>query len=184
MGDGRVWSKDRLLSGLLLAFCCWHAAFLIISIMPEPPAREGDRKSVLDLYRLVIAGRQQMKLFETIPVHHSLDLYLAGEDESGGKVIAGCVLPGFKEYPAPEETRFYLHFFRMMFSPEFSAYRDAYVRKAAQALAARRGPEAGRNWTLVVEAEYTRNLYHIRRDGEIAVLVKQAINLPAAGNSP
>ena len=39
--------KNRWWKALLLAFCCWHAVYLIISIAPAPPSRGDSRNPVL-----------------------------------------------------------------------------------------------------------------------------------------
>ena len=180
---GGVPVRSCLLTGLLLAFCCWHAVFLVISIIPAPPARDDPGNPAVDLYRLVLGGRQQWNMFETIPVLHSMDVRLEGEDEGGRKITAGCVLPGFKPYPKPEDSRYYVLFYRLMLFDNKVAYRDAYLRNAAQLISARRGPEAVEKWSLVMDLEYTRNLVLIRRDGQLAMPATQTFKLSIPGGS-
>jgi hypothetical protein len=121
---GPSWTS-RLGKGLLLAFCCWHAAFLVFSIIPAPPAQATHGNPATDLYRLAFSGREQWNMFDTIPVLHSMDLRLEGEDEKGNKTTTGCLLPGFKPYPKPEESRYYVLFFRLMFYDDVVPYREA-----------------------------------------------------------
>lgn len=181
---GGVPMKSRLLTGLLLAFCCWHAVFLLISIIPAPPARDDPGNPGVDLYRLVLGGRQQWNMFETIPVLHSMDVRLEGEDEAGGKITTGCVLPGFKPYPKPEDSRYYVLFFRLMLFDNKVAFQEAYLRKAAQLISAPRSPGAGGKWSLVMDLEYTRNLVHSRRDGQVSMLLTKTFDLPIPRGSP
>lgn len=179
---GGVPLKRRLLMGLLLAFCCWHAVFLLISIRPAPPARDDPGNPAVDLYRLMLGGRQQWNMFESIPVLHSMDVRLENGPETGGKITAGCVLPGFKPYPKPEDTRYYVLFFRLMFFDNKAAYRDAYLQKVAQLLPSQ-DSAAGGKWSLVVDMAITRNLVHSRRDGQISLLQTKTFDLPIPGGS-
>ena len=175
--------RGRIASALLLIFCCWHAVFLILSIKPPPPARDDPGIPAVDLYRLALGGRQLWFMFETIPVLHSMDVRLEGEDAMGRKVTAGCVLPGFKPYPRPEDSRYYVLLFRLMFFENKTAFRDAYLRKVAQLLVAARGPDAGRNWSLVADTAFTRILSESRRDGQVSAPVTNAFPLPIPGSS-
>jgi hypothetical protein len=182
--DGRG-VNGRLMSGLLLAFCCGHAVFLIYSVFPRRSAADDHKNAALDLYRLVFSGRQQWNLFYTIPLQHSMDIRLEGDDGTGGKIEAGSILPGLKPYPQPEEARYYGVFYRMLFSSDNVAYRDAYFRKAAQLLQDEGGAEAGENWSLVLDVEYTRTLFHSRRDGKMWMPFTKAFPLrDALTNSP
>lgn len=180
---GGVPIRSRWSTGLLLAFCCWHAVVLIISIIPPPPARDDPGNPAMDFYRLVLSGRQQWNMFETIPVLHSMSARLEGEDGTGGKITDGCVLPGFKPYPMPEDSRYYVLFYRMMFFDNKVAYRDAYLKKAAQLVSARQGSEARRTWSFVLDRAYTRSLIHILHDGQLSLPVRQAFVLPIPGGS-
>ena len=178
-------ARSRLLRGLLLIFCCWHAGFLIISIFPRRLGQEDPGHLAMDLYRLLTGGRQLWSMFETIPVLHSLDARLEGEDETGGKITAGCVLPGFKPYPKPEQSRYYVLFHRLLFTANGVGFREAYLRKVAQLLPAQRGSMAGRNWVLVMDTAYTRNLVHSRRDGQLSLQFTKTFGpAGAGGNSP
>jgi hypothetical protein len=171
----------RLLKGLLLAFCCWHAGFLVVSIIPKPLAQRDHGNPALDLYCLVLSGREEWSVFETIPLQHSMDVWLEREDETGAGATVGCVLPGFKPYPIPEKSRYYMLLYKLMFFLDDAPYRDAYLRKLARLLAARRGPGVDGKWSLVTAAGYTRNLYHIRRDGQISMLVPRTFDLATPG---
>ena len=175
--------RSPCLKGLLLAFCCWHAVILVISIIPPPPAREDPGNPAMDFYRLALSGRQQWNMFETIPVLHSMGARLEGKDVSGDTITAGCVLPGFKPYPMPEASRYYVLFYRMMFFDNKVAYRDAYMKKIAKALAAREGAAGGRTWSLVLDGAYTRNLIHILHDGKLGMPVSRTYLLPVSGGS-
>lgn len=176
--------KSRLLAGLLLVFCCWHAVFLVISVIPMPPARHGSGNPALNLYRTALAGRQDWDFFPTIPALHSMELRLEGVDESGGKLTTGCILPGFEPYPDPENLRYYVLFHLLLLSPDHVAFRDAYCRKANQLLSTHGGLGAGRNWSLVMDAQYTRNLFHSRRDGQLSAPVRKTVDLSNPGGNP
>lgn len=180
---GSVSVKSRLLTGLLLAFCCWHAVFLLISIVPAPPAKDDRGNPTVDLYRLLLGGRQHWHVFVSIPLLHSMDVRLEHEDENGGKITAGCVLPGLKPYPIPEDTRYYQIFWRLAVFSNEVAFREAYLRKAAQILSALRGSGAHGKWSLVMDLHYTRNLFHSRRDGQLSMLFTKTFDLPMPGGS-
>ncbi len=182
--DGDVPVKSRLLKGLFLAFCCWHAVFLVISIIPGPRGWDESRNPALNLYELVLGGQQQWNLFFTIPVQHSFDARLEGEDEAGGRITAGCVLPGFKPYPKPHNSRYYVLFNQLIFSSNLTGYRDAYLRKAGQLLPAQRESGAGEHWALVLDAQYTRNLFYSRRGGQMSLPFRKVFDLPVQGENP
>jgi hypothetical protein len=159
---------------LLLVFFCWHGGFLIFSIIPRAPGQEDPGNPAMDFYRLLTAGRQVWNMFETIPVLHSLDVRLEGLGEKEGKITAGCLLPGFKPCPTPEQPRYYVLFHRLLLTPGGAAFREAYLRKAAQLFPARPGFGVGAGPSLVMDARYTRNLYHIRRDGRVSLWVTKS----------
>ena len=133
-GDTRGASpKNGWWTGLVLAFCCWHAAFLAISIVPSPPESDAALHPALDFYASAFAGPQRWNVFETIPTLHSVDFRLEGEDENGNIVTHGCVLPDFKPYPKSERVRYYAGLYRMFSSDPF---RDAYLQRRGQQLPA------------------------------------------------
>ena len=169
---------------LFLIFCCLHAVFLIVSIVPRRPGQDDPGNPVMDMYRLVTGGRQVWNMFETIPILHSLDLRLEAEDESGAKFTAGCVVPGFKPYPKPERSRYYVIFHRMLMTSPGVPFRDAYLRRAAQSMPGPIGGGAVRNPTLVANIEYTRNLVHIRRDGLLSLPSTQTLGLGSTMRKP
>jgi len=182
---GRVSPGNPWPARLLLVFCCWHAAFLIYSIIPAPPAQNKPGHPVLDFYRIALGGRQQWNMFETIPVLHSLDVRFEGVDRQGRETIVDPVLPGFKPLPRPESARYYNAFYRLLLAAETVPFRDAYLRKVGPLLAAQRDPTAGETWTLVVNQEYTRNLFHSRRGGPISVLVSKSFDISTPdGDAP
>ncbi len=175
--------RSPWLKAALLAFCCWHAVVLIISIIPPPPARDDPGNPAMDLYRLSLSGRQQWNMFETIPVLHSMAVHLEGKDANGDILTSGCVLPGFKPYPQPEDSRYYVLIYRMMFFSNKVPYRDAYVKKVAQVLSAQQDAAAHRTWSVVVEGAYTRTLSLILQDGQVSMPVSHAIDLPVSGGA-
>lgn len=178
-------AKRRLLAGLLLIFCCWHAGFLIVSIIPRGPGQDEPGSPAMDLYRLLTGGRQVWNMFETIPVLHSMDARLEGEDEAGRTITAGCVLPGFTPYPKPESSRHYALFHRLLWSSNGAAFREAYLRKAANLLQNQRDSGARGNWSLVVDADYTRNMFYSRRDGLMSLRVTKTFGPDGqVGTSP
>jgi len=180
--DGAAPVKNRYGKALLLAFCCWHAVFLIVSIAPAPPSRGKHGNPVLDFYRLLFGGVQQWNMFDTIPVLHSLDVRFESKDATGAKIARGCVLPGFKPYPKPDSARYFVLLGRMvMFGDKGNRYREAYLRKAAGLLPA---AGDGESWSLVVDEGYTRNLFHIRRDGHMAMPVTHTFDLNHPDASP
>ena len=174
---------NRWLKGFLLAFCCWHALFLVCSIIPVPPTRENPGNPAVALYRLALGGRQEWNVFNSIPTVHSMDAWLEHEDEKGEKNIVGCVLPGFKTYPVPEETRCYQIFWRLAFFSDGLAFQEAYLKKAAQLLSSQRDPGARGKWSLVMDVEYTRTLALISRDGKLSLPITKTFDLPALGGS-
>lgn len=122
----------------------------------------------MDTYRLLTGGRQLWNMFESIPALHSLDMRIEMEDEAGGKTLVGCVLPGFQPYPKPEISRYYVLFHRLLASPSGDAFREAYLRNVASLLPAQKG--SGK-WSLVKDAEFIRDLFYSRRDGQISLPV-------------
>lgn len=181
----KVWFGIRWLKGLFLAFCCWHALFLVCSIIPVPPTRENPGNPAVALYRLVLGGRQEWNVFNSIPVVHSMDAWIEHEDEKGEKEIVGCVLPGLKPYPVPEETRCYQIFWRLAFFSDGLAFQEAYLKKAAQLLSSLRSPGARGKCSLVMDVEYTRTLSLISRDGQLSLPITKTFALPTlSGSAP
>lgn len=173
--------KNRLVTGLLLAFCCWHGGFLVYSIFPAPPptpGKEVSRHLGLDFYQLTVSGWQEWTLFDTIPTFHSMDIRLVGEDGMGNEITLGCVLPEFKPYPKPELSRYYTGFYRLL---SFKPYREAYLQNLAKFLPAQQGFKDGKNWSLVVDVNWTRNLHLIRKDGHVTLSGADAFPLPSPG---
>ena len=175
--------RSPWLKGQLLAFCCWHALFLVSSITPPPPTRENPGNPAVALYRLVLGGRQEWNVFNSIPVVHSMDAWIEQENEQGEKNIVGCVLPGLKPYPVPEETRCYQIFWRLAFFSDGIAFQEAYLKKAAKLLSSMQGAGARGKWSLVMDVEYTRTLVHSRHDGQLALPITKTFDLPAVGGS-
>jgi hypothetical protein len=91
-------------------------------------------------------------------------------------------LPDFAPYPKPERARYFAGLYRLV---SVEPYRDAYLQRLGQQLPARVGLDDRRHWSFVVDAEYTRNLYHVRRDGHMSVLTSKAFDLPSPrGDAP
>lgn len=177
--------RSRWARGLLLAFCCWHAGFLLYSMIPAPAAQDAPGHPVLDFYRLALGGHQRWNMFETIPVLHSLDVRLVGENGTREGATAGPVLPGFAPYPHPESARYYNAFYRLLLANETIAYRDAYLRKVAQLFPAHPSSAAGEQWMVVADQDYTRNIFHSRRGGPVSVMVTKTFDLSEyAGEAP
>ena len=156
-------------AALLLAFCCWHAVFLLASIAPPKNAANGKPNTALALYKLFVSGPQQWNLFESIPDHHWLDPRIVVEDSRGGQTTIGCVLPGFTAYPRPEKARYYNLFFRLLTNAERPSFFAAYLRRVEAGLPAWHDGALPGRWELVVDVEWTRTLLHSRRDGGLYV---------------
>jgi hypothetical protein len=160
---GRVWAV------LLLGFCCWHAAFLIASIVPRQTASGKKGSPALNLYRIFVSGDQQWNMFETIPLLHSFDVRIEVDSGQGGRATVGSVLPGFAPYPQPEFSRYYVMFHRMLLNSTSPSFFEAYLRKTDELLRARHGGSSTGRWALVVDMEWTRTLIHSRGDGVLYV---------------
>ncbi len=166
--------KGRVPAVLLLVFCCWHAVFLVISIVPQRPGQEDRGTLPMNLYGQLAAGNQGWKMFETIPLLHSLDARIEIEDGAGGRKTVGSVLPGFAPYPKPELSRHYILLHRLLLSSSSPSQLEAYLRRVDDHLSALRGPAVRGHWSLVIDAEYTRTLIYSRRDGELYVFATRS----------
>ncbi len=166
--------KGRLRSVLLLVFCCWHAVFLVISVVPQRTGQEDRISAPMNLYGMLAAGSQWWKMFETIPLLHSLGARIEIEDGAGGRTSVGSVLPGFVPYPKPEISRQYILLHRLLLSSSSPSHLEAYLRRVDDQLAALRGPAASGHWSLVIDAEYSRTLIYSRRDGELYVFATRS----------
>lgn len=171
--------RNRWAAGLLLAFCCWHAGFLLYSIRPGPAARDDPGHPAMDLYRMVLGGRQIWNMFDTIPILRSLDVRLVGENGTREGATAGPVLPGFTPYPHPESARYYNAFYRLLLANETMPFREPYLRKVRRIFPANPQAAAGTDWAVVVEQGYTRNIFHSRRGGPLSVLTTKTFELAA-----
>ncbi len=154
---------------LLLALCCWHAAFLVFSIIPQRAGQDDPGAPAMDAYRLATGSRQVWNMFETIPMFHSLDVHLEGSGPDGRQTTAGCVLPGFAAYPQPEQSRFYVLFHRLLLTDHGAVFREAYLKKVAGQMQSRADIPGGKVWSLVMDAEFIRTLTHSRRDGQLSL---------------
>lgn len=164
----------RFSAGVVLAFSCWHAAFLAGSIVPRHEGQETAGTPAMDVYRAFTGSRQIWNMFDTIPLLHSLDVRLEGPGPAGKTMSTGPVLPGFAPYPQPEESRYYALFHRLLFTKDGDAFRAPYLRKAAQLSQPDRTITTDdHGWVLIMDAAITRNLFHSRRDGQIALPVEK-----------
>ena len=157
--------KGRVGAVLLVGFCCWHAVFLIASIVPRKPSGKERGNRALDFYRVFASGDQLWNMFETIPPHHSLDARIELDDGHGGRTLMGSVLPGGTPYPNPEDARYYNVFYRILLGSEKSPLFLAYLRRMDDLLRAQYGDSMMGHWELVVDVEVTRVLSASRRDG-------------------
>lgn len=178
---GAVPMTRKLGSALLLAFCCWHAVVLIVSIAPRKKNPDEKPQTALALYKQFVSGQQQWNLFETIPNHHSLDPRIVVEDGQGGRTTVGCVLPDLAPYPRPEKARYYNLFFRLLSNAEHNPFFAAYLRRVEAALPARHGGALPGRWELVVDVEWTRTLAHSRRDGGLYVPATRSFDVANPG---
>ena len=161
--------KGRMWSVLLVGFCCWHAVFLIASIVPRMSSGDERGNPALNFYRLFVSGDQRWNMFETIPQHHSLDARIEVDDGHGGRANLGSVMPGFTPYPNPENARYYNLFYRILLGSEKSPLFLAYLRRTDDLLRAQHGNTITGRWALVVDVEWTRALADSRRDGMLYV---------------
>ena len=161
--------QGRVGAALLLAFCCWHALYLIASIVPKNVARPAEGKTKSHLYKLFVSGPQQWNMFETIPHHHFLDPKIVLADGQGGRTTIGSVLPGFTAYPRPEKARYYNLWYHLLTNAQRPSFFEAYLRGVEDGLKARHGEAIPGRWEAVVDVEWTRTLFHSRRDGGLYV---------------
>jgi hypothetical protein len=171
----KKWSRP-----LLLLFCCWHAGFLIFSVLPRLPGQDLPGYYPVDLYRLVTGSRQMWRLFHTIPVMRSLRIHLEATQADGKILTAGCLLPGFTPYPLPENSRFFTLFERMLTHPIGELYREAYIRKVNHLQNANTPLEEHLEWNLVFEGEAIRNLFYSRIDRQVSAPFTKRFGTPKA----
>lgn len=173
--------KRRVLTILLVSFCCWHAVFLIASIVPRKLTGDERGNRALNFYRLFASGDQRWNMFETIPAHHSLESRIEVDDGRGGRAMMGSVLPGFTPYPNPEDARYYNVLYRILLGPEKSQLFLAYLRKTDDLLRARFGDSITGHWALVVDVEVTRTLILSSRDGVLYVPATRSFDVAHPG---
>ena len=179
--DGALPLQSRVGTALLLAFCCWHAVFLIASIAPKKKVPEEKGNMALRLYQLFVGGTQHWNLFQTIPDHHSLDPRIVVDDGQGGRTTFGCVLPGFTAYPRPGKSRYYNLFVHLLPNAQRPSFFEAYLRRAEAGVKARHGGAIPGRWELVVDVEWTRTLVHSRRDGRLYVPATRSFDVANPG---
>ena len=171
----------RAASVLLLGFCCWHAVFLITSILPQHQSREEAGNAARNLYQIFVSGRQQWNVFETIPLHHSLEARIVVDDGPGGRATVGSILPGLTPYPQPENARYYNLFSTMLLNSPKPSYFESYLRRTEETLRARHGGATAVPWVLVVDVEWTRTLIHSRRGGGLYVPATRSFDVANPG---
>ena len=175
---GRVWAV------LLLGFCCWHAGFLIASIVPRQTDDGKKGSPAMNLYRTFVSGDQRWNMFESIPLHHSLNARIEVDDGKGGRATMGSVMPGFTPYPNPEDARYYNSFFRILLDPARSAFFQAYLRRTDALLRTRHGNAITGRWALVVDVECMRTLILSSRDGVLYVPASRSFDTANPGGVP
>jgi hypothetical protein len=172
--------KNRVGAALLVGFCCWHAAFLIVSILPRAgPEERGN--AAMNLYRILVSGQQQWNVFETIPLLHSFDARIEMSEGEGRTLSLGSVMPGFAAYPRPENARYYNVFYRMLLGSAESPFFEAYLRRMDEQIRSRHGGSFTGHWALVVDVEWTRILGESRRGGALYLPAKRAFDIAHRG---
>lgn len=162
---------------LILGFCCWHAGYLVYSILPRVAGQDSPGSRVLDAYRFLTGSRQVWRLFHTIPLMRSLRAKLETKNPDGTLRGAGLVLPGFEECPIAENSRFYTLTERLLTNPLGTPYRDSYVRKVNRLLNAELPPEKRVEWSLVFEGEAIRDLFYFRIDKRLSLPFRKEFGL-------
>jgi hypothetical protein len=165
---------------LLLLFCCWHAGYLLYSIVPRVAGQDAPGAPLLDAYRCVTGSRQVWRLFHTIPLLRSLTMRLEAEISGGTRPSAGCLLPGFGSFPIEENSRFYTLAERLLTNPLGIPYREPYLRKINPLLNEGLPPAEQAPWVLVFEGEFIRNLFYFRVDKRLSIPFRKEFGLGKA----
>lgn len=160
--DGNRWR-----SRLVIALATVHAVKLISSILPEAWRPDLLPFGLSNAYEKLTGSKQCWNMFETIPSHHrfSARLVLIGTD--GVERTLGPLLPGFQAWPNPEIVRIESMYDRLFPSGIAPALREAWLREADAQLRASNQLKPGESWCLEILEDYTRHLFHIRRDGNL-----------------
>ncbi len=153
---------------LIIVLATLHAVKLVTCILPEAWRPDLIPLGLGNAYEKLTGTKQSWNMFETIPSHHRFSARLVIIGSDGTERTLGPVLPGFQEWPQPERVRIKSLYDRLFPSNMAPALRDAWLRETDAQLRASRVLRPGENWCLEVLEDYTRHLFHIRRDGNLS----------------
>lgn len=145
-----------------------HLLYLAVSVLPLNWRNSGLMGHLVAGYESATTSVQNWGMFDTIPTVHSLDAHLRVEAPGQPPKRVGMILPGLSAYPQPEHTRFYGWMHMVILSNERSDQREPYMRRAAAELLASSNYPPDTQVSLVVDAEYTRNLAGVIELREVA----------------
>lgn len=153
-----------------------HALKLLAGILPEESRPDPLPAGVAKTYERLTGCRQRWEMFRTTPTHFDYRVGIVITDAEGRERTVGPLLPGFQPWPVPENARFYNLFQSMLNGTLDGTKRDAYVglriaylRRVDDALKAQRLIAESENWSLELDEDYIRHVWHIRQDGVISL---------------
>ncbi len=171
MGAKQAVKTKRLKIWLVLTFSGLCLANMVLGIFP---AESGPGKYIegkLGGIRWTTGAMQRWGMFHTIPTLHRVRFRIVAKDSGGEGREYGVGLPGLRRVEAREEIRYHYTFLRIFDSdPEYLA---PYVAAVAEEL---RASDRGLvEFSIEIEFEFTRHLYHIRKDGEMTMVVPKTM---------
>lgn len=157
----------RWRSRLIIALATIHAIKLITCILPESWRPDLLPIGISHAYEKLTGSKQCWNMFETIPSHHRFDARLIIIGSDGEERLLGPLLPGFLAWPQPEVVRIEAMYDRLFPSGMVPGLREAWLHEADAQLRAKHMLKPGDRWCLEIVEDYTRHLFHIRRDGNL-----------------
>ena len=154
-------------NGIIVIFASCHAVKLLAGILPEVSRPDLLPFGLAHAYESLTGSRQNWNMFSTIPSHHRYAARIVIKGTDGQERSVGPVLPGFQEWPVPEDVRLFNFFERMLSGDMGDEVRDAYLHRVDEQLQAEERIHEGEKWSLEVTEDFTRTLAYIQRDGRM-----------------
>jgi hypothetical protein len=164
-----VSSSRSIRNFIIVAFATCHAAKLLVGIIPESRRPDPIPFGLAHAYEVLTGSQQNWNMFQSIPSHHAYTARIVITGADGKERHLGPLLPGFQAYPTPENARIYLLFDFTL--TQFWAAKDlrtAYLQRIDRALREEQRISTGETWCFEAQADFTRHLFHIRRDGRLS----------------
>lgn len=169
---------QRWAVGLVASFAVLHAAYLVTQILPYDLRPRSPWRGLVPAYETITGCEQEWVMFETIPSYHAFDAVIQVKDQKGEIRELGPVLPGMRRYRDIDGPRLHNLMDRLKWEGKFLPFQVNYLKKMDGLLKERHLLNEGDIWTLRFDLDYTRHLFHIRKDGQLSLRTVKEFSPP------